>query len=576
MISPFHKLTALHALFERGERVNDRPVCHNGQRLVYWGEFAAHVSGRVGVLRQHHEKRWLLANDDPLAFVAGLLALIYAGKQVVIPPNTQPGTLAALADTFDARFDDRDKGFLADSTDAPLAPMSIDPNTATIDLYTSGSTGAYKRVGKTLAQFEAEVAVLESLWGKTLGTATILATAPHQHIYGLLFRLLWPLASGRVFDAVTCVLPDVLEERLAFFGNSALISSPAQLTRLPELLSLASIKLKLVAIFSSGGPLPASAVSALSDGLGRAPIEIFGSTETGGVAWRRQCGADADLWTPFPGHLVGRSESGALILNSPFLPDARAWEMDDGIELMLDGRFRLLGRLDRVVKIEEKRLSLAEMEARLAVHPWVEAAAVMPLRGRRQSIGVAIVLNGAGKNRLDAEGKRSVTQALHQHLAEYFETVLLPRRWRFIDRLPTTDRGKIAYAALLALFTPANGQPLLPEVTKVAGDQGGRYQVTLDLHVMPKIAHFAGHFPGAALLPGVVQIDWAVHFARQYLPLEGAFSALENLKFLGVIVPDTKLQLSLMWDAERKRLDFNYASALKKYSVGRVVFGGAP
>jgi acyl-coenzyme A synthetase/AMP-(fatty) acid ligase len=43
--------------------------------------------------------------------------------------------------------------------------------------------------------------------------------------------------------------------------------------------------------------------------------------------------------------------------------------MDDGIELMPDGRFRLLGRLDRVVKIEEKRLSLPEMEARLAASP---------------------------------------------------------------------------------------------------------------------------------------------------------------------------------------------------------------
>ena len=93
--------------------------------------------------------------------------------------------------------------------------------------------------------------------------------------------------------------------------------------------------------------------------------------------------------------------------------------------------------------------------------------------------------------------------------------------------------------------------------------------------MVPEIAHFAGHFPGAALLPGVVQVDWAVHFARQYLPLEGVFSALENLKFLGVIVPDTKLQLSLAWDVERKRLDFSYATSDRKYSVGRIVFSGA-
>lgn len=566
---------ALHALFECGGRVGNHPVCHDGRRMVYWNDFSAQISGQVGRVRRRHETRWLLANDDPLVFIVGLLSLLYAGKQVVIPPNTQPGTLAALADAFDARFDDRDIAFATDSSGAQCDLMSIDPRTAMVDLYTSGSTGAYKRVRKTLAQLETEVTMLESLWGETLGTAAILATVPHQHIYGLLFRLLWPLASGRVFDAVTCVLPDVLEERLRFFGVSTVISSPAQLTRLPDLLELAVIKPKLVVLFSSGGPLPANTACTLKEGLGQSPIEIFGSTETGGVAWRLQGRPDGDLWTPFPSHQVGRSESGALILTSPFLPDESPWEMDDGIELRRDGRFRLLGRLDRVVKIEEKRLSLPEMEARLAVHAWVDAVAVVALSGRRQSIGAVVVLNHAGEARLGTEGKRSITQDLHQHLAEHFETVLLPRHWRFIDRLPTSDRGKITSAVLAPLFAPAKGKPLLPDVIKVAGDQSGNlHKVILDLHVLPEITHFSGHFPGAALLPGVVQVDWAVHFARQHLPLDGKFSALENLKFLGVILPDAKLQLSLAWNAERKRLDFTYATPSRKYAVGRIVFGG--
>ena len=45
-----------------------------------------------------------------------------------------------------------------------------------------------------------------------------------------------------------------------------------------------------------------------------------------------------------------------------------------------DGRFRLAGRLDRVVKLDGKRVSLPELEARLALHPYVGAAAVAPLR----------------------------------------------------------------------------------------------------------------------------------------------------------------------------------------------------
>jgi hypothetical protein len=33
--------------------------------------------------------RWLLTSDDPLDFAAELFALLHAGKQAVIPPNTR-------------------------------------------------------------------------------------------------------------------------------------------------------------------------------------------------------------------------------------------------------------------------------------------------------------------------------------------------------------------------------------------------------------------------------------------------------------------------------------------------------
>lgn len=558
------RLLPLHTLLAEG-RSDGRPVSHDGRRFVAWAEFASRVAGLAETLRQRPEARWLLTRDDPLVFAIDLFGALHAGKEVVIPPNVQSGTLAALSSAFDARVD-----ALGDSAPTSERLSVIDPHTAIIDLYTSGSTGEHKRVRKTIAQFEAEVAVLEALWGEHLGASAVVATAPHQHIYGLLFRLFWPLASGRVFDAVTCAHPDALEERLAFFGRAALISSPAQLARLPDLLPLGELDPKPVAIFSSGGPLAAGAARELAAGLGEAPIEVFGSTETGGVAWRQQRDADGDLWTPFPCHTVDRSALGALMLRSPFLSDSASWEMDDGIDLMPDGRFRLRGRLDRVVKIEEKRLSLPEMEARLAEHSWVENAALVPLTGRRQSIGAVLVLREAGRERLQTDGRRAVAQALRQHLAGHFGAVLLPRHWRFPDRLPVDARGKLTVAALAALF--ADGI-LYPEVICVEG--GGTSATRLDLRVTPEITHFAGHFPDAAILPGVVQVDWAVHFARRHLALRGEFSSLENLKFLSVVPPGEELSLSLEWDAERQRLDFSYTSAGRKCSAGRIVFGGA-
>lgn len=565
-------LLPLHLLLVRGRCPEDL-VCHDGQRFVVWREFAERVGAAIARLKDRGEARWLLAADDPLRFAIGFLALLHAGKQVVIPPNAQPGTLAGLAGVVDAQYVG-DEGWACGS--GAFAPEALDSQRAIIDLYTSGSTGEAKRVRKTLAQFDAEVAVLETTWGASISDSTVLATVPHQHIYGLLFRLLWPLAAGRAFDTVTCANPDTLTARLKLLGRAVLISSPAQLARLPELVTLASLEPRPAMIFSSGGPLAADTAETWFQQLGQAPVEVFGSTETGGVAWRCQAGdARDERWMPFPGVTVGRDENGALVLNSPYLPDAARHVMDDAVELSADGRFRLLGRLDRVVKIEEKRLSLPDMEARIHAHPWVRACALVPLAGRRQRLGAAVELNDDGHQQLVTEGKKALVQVLRKHLVAYFELVLLPRHWRFPERLPVNERGKIAHADLVRLFSVGgDAEPVLyPDILAVRREEDA--SVVLDMQVPACLAHFAGHFPDMPILPGVTQVDWAVRFARQYLKLDGGFSSLENVKFLALIFPDTRLQLALKWDAQARRLDFSYANSRRKFSTGRVVFGAA-
>ncbi len=443
------RLKPLHRLLADG-RDADHSVCQDGARLVPWSAFAGRVGAHAAAFAARPETRWLLVSTHPLDFLVQLFALLHAGKQAVIPPNTQPGTLAQLAGAYDAVAADAPPA----AASAPLTPLSpLAAADAIVDLYTSGSTGEPKRVRKTLAQFEAEIDALEALWGATLGDAVVVATAPHHHIYGLLFRLLWPLAAGRAFDAATCAHPDTLGERLALLRDTALVSSPAQLARLPELVPLASLQPAPRLVFSSGGPLPAAAAAAFRNQLGQAPTEVFGSTETGGIAWRRQGdGTDGALWTPLPGVDVGADDDGALALRSPFLPSNAPWRMDDAVELLADGRFHLRGRLDRIVKIEEKRLSLPDLEARLGAHPWVATAAAVALAGRRQTIGAALVLTAEGRAQLAARGRRAAALELRRHLAEHFEAVLLPRRWRFPEQLPLDERGKLTQAALAALF----------------------------------------------------------------------------------------------------------------------------
>ena len=569
----------LHRLLASG-RADDHPVCHDAQRVVAWREFSRRVAARAAHFAGRNEARWLLSGGDPLDFAVSLLALLHSGKQEVIPPNTQAGTLAQLADAFDARADQAP----ADDAGARSRLIPIDATTAIIDLYTSGSTGDPKRVRKTLAQFDAEVAVLERLWGAALGRAAIVATAPHQHIYGLLFRVLWPLAAGRAFDNATCADPDTLAERLALLRDTALVSSPAQLARLPELLPLAALRPAPKIIFSSGGPLPATAAAHFQRQLGRAPIEVFGSTETGGIAWRQQDGrAASEAWTPLPGIAVDREFDGALSLRSPFLADDAPLRLDDAIELFPGGRFRLCGRLDRIVKIEEKRLSLPDMEAQLLSHRAVNRAALVALPalpGKRQSVGAVLVLSEEGRQQLAATGRRDTVQGLRRHLAAHFEAVLLPRRWRFAEALPIDERGKLTRDALLELFAepaPPAAPPasLQAQVLAVRESPGVPHRVVIDLVVTRQLVHFAGHFPDLPIVPGVVQIDWAIAHARRHLPLRGQFTALENIKFLALVLPDARLELTLAWDDENARLDFVFASSERRCSSGRIVFGAA-
>lgn len=415
----------------------DRIVAHDDTVAVSRAEFAQRITAIQSALPASPQ-RLLLCNGEPLAFTLDLLAALFAGHTPVLPPNFQTATLTELADRLN---------------ETPL------PATPAIELFTSGSSGSPKRIVKTLRQIEAECRVLETLWGEQLGNATIVATVPPHHIYGLLFRLFWPLLAGRPIDTVTAGEPTTLHARLARHARSVLVSSPAQLARLPELHALADFPCRPLTVFSSGGPLGAEVARQYAAEWGTAPCEVFGSTETGGIAWRRQSDGDA-AWTPLPEVTISRDEDGALLVRSPFLADHSVQRMEDGIALLADGRFMLNGRLDRIVKIEEKRLALPDLESRLASHPWIKAcvaAAITNAQGRRTVIGVLVVPTLAGWSAVQ-NNRRAASDVLRQHLADHFDAVLLPRRWRFVEALPYNERGKLPRDAVLSLLNTPLGE----------------------------------------------------------------------------------------------------------------------
>jgi len=84
---------------------------------------------------------------------------------------------------------------------------------------------------------------------------------------------------------------------------------------------------------------------------------------------------------------------------------------------------------------------------------------------------------------------------------------------------------------------------------------------------------FRGHFPGFAVLPGVVQLHWAVTFAREHFGLEGSPRDVQRLKFKKVVIPPATMQLTLSRIGPFD-VSFLFEGDGSQYSEGRLRFPG--
>ncbi|NBF01904.1 AMP-binding protein [Pseudomonas sp. Fl5BN2] len=514
----------------------------------------------AAALQARGVKRLALHLEDAVELAVALLGAWRAGVSVLLPADLQAQTRQRWAADVDLWLTDQDTP-LQQLQDSPLAAAELDLDGCRLSLCTSGSSGEPKRIEKNLRQLANEVQALEQLWGADLGHAWIIGSVATQHIYGLLFRVLWPLCAGRPFVRRQLPFPEDLQRASRECPAFAWVASPALLKRMSDNLDWPAMS-QVRRVFSSGGALPADAASNLQHRLQQWPTEILGSSETGGIAWRQ----GDTLWQPFADVRVSQNSDGALLIASPYLPAGHVEHTADAARIAADGRFELLGRLDRIVKLEEKRISLPMLEQALEHHDWVAQARLGVIEENRAYLGALLVLNDSGLHALRNQGRRHLTQTLRQHLAQHCEALALPRRWRLVRQMPLNSQGKLPQAEVQALLLAP--RPQAPEVLQQVQHEG---EWQLQLAIPPDLAYFSGHFPATPVLPGVVQVDWALALGQQLLELPGRFAGMEVLKFQQLVRPGDRIQLNLRFDAQRQKLYFAYLNDGAPCSSGRIV-----
>lgn len=108
----------------------------------------------------------------------------------------------------------------------------------------------------------------------------------------------------------------------------------------------------------------------------------------------------------------------------------------------------------------------------------------------------------------------------------------------------------------------------IPQI--IAQDSAGS-ELRLSLQIDAEMACFRGHFPGNPVLPGVVQLQWAVEVSRLLLHYVRPPRQILRLKFKSIVVPPKRIELQL---TQRTAINiaFTYFSEGKTYSQGLLRF----
>jgi len=341
----------------------------------------------------------------------------------------------------------------ASGADAPL-----------LHQYTSGSTGAPKRIVRTHGQLLWELGRLASTF-ELDPDDRFLGAAPFTHVNGLVRTMLTSMFVGGTLYPVPDfqrgrVLGLIGEERLTYFGGV-----PTMFALLAETRGHSDLGSLRVA-FSSSAPLLPEHQRLFLEHYGVSIRQLYGSTETGTISVNRSERPEENpesVGLPLDGVRVevldeaGQPASdgseGEVAIASPCAitaydgnPEATATSFRDGLYLSgdlgrkdSDGQLTLTGRKKFMINRGGYKVNPLEVERAILSHPRVAAVVVLgaPSAHGDEVVRAVVVPNGD----LDAE-------AVVEHCRPRIADFKIPAKVEFRDELPTSPTGKILRSQL--------------------------------------------------------------------------------------------------------------------------------
>lgn len=449
--------------FKSDSRSDEHILCYEDcwSKKIYktWKDFLVDSAKIRAFISGKTESDWILHCEDYWYFLCAFVALLQCKKRILLTQN--------ISESFIAEIKKPDVGFLTDQnvSDAVFIPELVEKSSepdekfvrevpvlnseeTCIMMFTSGSTGKPKAVPQRMKEFEEDNAFIISKWGEEFVSRKLVTTVSQHHIYGFLFGISLPFTLGVPFRRKRIEFPEEFETLTD--ETYMIIATPAFLKRTVEIEE--KLSLKNPWIFTSGGACSPKLAEKTEKVFGFCPLEVYGSTETSGIAYRQQS-KDGLKFTPFANAKLWLGDDGCLRVVSPYIKNPEGFATADLAEFFDDGRFVLKGRSDSIVKIEEKRISLTEVENRILQTGLVEDVKVIALQNDvRQYLAAAVVLNAEGKKKFENTEKFYINRYFHDFLMQYFENVVLPKKWRFVEKLPVDVQGKKHKDEIAAMF----------------------------------------------------------------------------------------------------------------------------